>query len=178
MGGGSEGYRPVRLTFKAFLSSQEDDITEEEAALRFSEYKLDLRRQQLSEFFSSHSASAWFRQKYQPVERRKRAEDEEKLVRLLNTVVIKLEEGSEAPDKVEEEATPQLHLTRSLLEGEGKGEGGTEADQLCPALVAKLSTERDNKLKSLAQTEETLLDEEAVKLGTGAHSALRSVLLS
>ena len=57
---------------------------------------------------------------------RLQTEHEEELVRLLDTVVIKLEGGSEedlkilsgyegTEDKVVEEATQQLHLTRSLF---------------------------------------------------------------
>ena len=57
---------------------------------------------------------------------RLQTEHEEELVRLLDTVVIKLESGSEedlkilvgdegTEDKLVEEATQQLHLTRSLF---------------------------------------------------------------
>ena len=45
------------MTFKAFLSTQADDITDEEAASKYTEYKLEFRRQQLNEFFSNHKDS-------------------------------------------------------------------------------------------------------------------------
>ena len=40
--------------FKAFLATQDDSITDEEAASKYNEYKLEFRRQQLNEFFSNH----------------------------------------------------------------------------------------------------------------------------
>ena len=66
---GGDGYQPVMMTFKvkmkrinddycvvvqAFLGTQDDAITDEEAAAKYNEYKLEFRRQQLNEFFVSH----------------------------------------------------------------------------------------------------------------------------
>ena len=39
---------------QAFLGTQDDAITDEEAASKYNEYKLEFRRQQLNEFFVSH----------------------------------------------------------------------------------------------------------------------------
>ena len=39
---------------QAFLGTQDDAITDEEAAAKYNEYKLEFRRQQLNEFFVSH----------------------------------------------------------------------------------------------------------------------------
>ena len=39
---------------QAFLGTQDDAITDEEAAVKYNEYKLEFRRQQLNEFFVSH----------------------------------------------------------------------------------------------------------------------------
>merc|ERR1712130_1027473 len=68
----NDGYQPSRLTFKAFLATQDDSITDEEAASKFNEYKLEFRRQQLNEFFSNHKESEWFREKYHPVDGKKK----------------------------------------------------------------------------------------------------------
>ena len=155
----SEGYQPAKMTFKAFLSTQSDDITDEEAAFKYSEYKLEFRRQQLNEFFSCHKEAEWFRRKYHPEESSKRAEElldrvrkrleifveldregrldvslqtdnEHALLRLLNTVVIKLEGGGEQHLKIldmdsaalaakeeenDQEAVKELHLTSSVF---------------------------------------------------------------
>ena len=52
------------MTFKAFLSTQDDSITDEEALHKYSEYKLEFQRQQLNEFFVSHKEDEWFKMKY------------------------------------------------------------------------------------------------------------------
>ena len=69
---GNDGFQPLKMTFKAFLSTQDDSITDEEAAQKYGEYKMEFRRQQLNEFFSCHKESEWFRIKYHPEESKKR----------------------------------------------------------------------------------------------------------
>lgn len=51
--------QPPIMTFKAFLGTQEDTITDEEAIKRYNEYKLEFRRQQLNEFFVAHKDEEW-----------------------------------------------------------------------------------------------------------------------
>eukprot|EP00090_Calanus_glacialis_P009054 TRINITY_DN17399_c0_g1_i2.p1 TRINITY_DN17399_c0_g1~~TRINITY_DN17399_c0_g1_i2.p1 ORF type:complete len:694 (+),score=198.03 TRINITY_DN17399_c0_g1_i2:111-2192(+) len=70
----NDGFQPLKMTFKAFLSTQDDSITDEEAAQKYGEYKMEFRRQQLNEFFSCHKESEWFRVKYHPEESKKRKE--------------------------------------------------------------------------------------------------------
>lgn len=48
------------MSFKAFLGTQEDSITDEEAIKRYNEYKLEFRRQQLNEFFVAHKDEEWY----------------------------------------------------------------------------------------------------------------------
>jgi len=36
---------PVMMSFKAFLETQDDSITDEEALIKYGEYKLEFRRQ-------------------------------------------------------------------------------------------------------------------------------------
>lgn len=52
--------QPPMMTFKAFLVTQEDTITDEEAIKRYNEYKLEFRRQQLNEFFVAHKDEEWY----------------------------------------------------------------------------------------------------------------------
>ena len=147
----NDGYLPARMTFKAFLSTQDDSITDEEAAFKYTEYKLEFRRQHLNEFFSNHKDSEWFREKYHPIDMKNKkeeiqkrvkkrlevyqeidnkglldemhlnSENENKLVKLLNTVVIKLEGGTEKELKVlnddyeEDEKVQELHKTSSVF---------------------------------------------------------------
>ena len=61
-----DGFQPSMLTFKAFLQTQDDSITDGEALEKYGEYKLEFQRQQLNEFFVSHKSEEWFRIKYQP----------------------------------------------------------------------------------------------------------------
>ncbi|KAK8741491.1 hypothetical protein OTU49_002243 [Cherax quadricarinatus] len=46
--------QPPMMTFKAFMEQCDDSITEEEALRKYSEYKLEFKRQQLNEFFVNH----------------------------------------------------------------------------------------------------------------------------
>lgn len=48
------------MTFKSFLATQEDTITDEEAIKRYNDYKLEFRRQQLNEFFVAHKDEEWY----------------------------------------------------------------------------------------------------------------------
>ena len=121
----SDGFMPQRMTFKAFLSTQDDFITDEEAAQKYADYKLEFRRQHLNEFFSNHKESEWFKEKYHPNDGQKRKEviqrrivkrlevfndieksgnmenlelnfeNEGNLVKLLNNAAIRLEGGTE-----------------------------------------------------------------------------------
>ena len=49
-----DGFQPSMLTFKAFLQTQDDSITDEESLEKYGEYKLEFQRQQLNEFFVVH----------------------------------------------------------------------------------------------------------------------------
>jgi len=67
-----DGFQPSMMSFKAFLETQDDSITDEEALSKYGEYKLEFRRQQLNEFFVGHKEEEWFRLKYHPLEVEKR----------------------------------------------------------------------------------------------------------
>lgn len=47
------------MTFKQFLASQDDNISDEEAMKRFNDYKMDFRKQQIKEFFLQHKDEEW-----------------------------------------------------------------------------------------------------------------------
>nr|CAD7451805.1 unnamed protein product [Timema tahoe] len=46
--------QPPMMSFKAFLQTQDDNITDDEAIRKYNEYKLEFKRQQLNEFFMAH----------------------------------------------------------------------------------------------------------------------------
>ncbi|XP_037918598.1 serrate RNA effector molecule homolog isoform X2 [Hermetia illucens] len=117
--------QPPMLTLKQFLDTQDDTISDSEVLRKYSEYKLEFKRQQLNEFFVAHKDEEWFKNKYHPEESSKRKEEQlgflkrrvdvfsellekgqitnvsvdtnqtDPLLRLLDTVVIKLEGGTE-----------------------------------------------------------------------------------
>jgi len=60
------GFQPSMLSFKGFLATQDDSITDEEALSKYAEYKLEFNRQQLNEFFVVHKDEEWFKEKYHP----------------------------------------------------------------------------------------------------------------
>lgn len=51
--------QPAMLTLKQFLDTQDDTISDSEVLKKYSEYKLDFRRQQLNEFFVAHKEEEW-----------------------------------------------------------------------------------------------------------------------
>ncbi|CAH1999893.1 unnamed protein product [Acanthoscelides obtectus] len=120
-----EGQQPPMMSFKAFLATQDDNISDSEAIEKYNDYKLEFQRQQLNEFFVAHKDDEWFRLKYHPEESVKRKEEQmshlkrrvevfmdllkngkidavtvdcsktNELLKLLDTVVIKLEGGTD-----------------------------------------------------------------------------------
>jgi hypothetical protein len=51
--------QPPMMSFKQFLSSQDDNITDEEAIKKYNEYKVDFKKQQINEFFLAHKEEEW-----------------------------------------------------------------------------------------------------------------------
>ena len=67
-------FQPVMMTFKAYLQTQDDSITDEEALHKYGEYKLEFQRQQLNEFFVNNKDYEWFQAKYHPKNMEERRE--------------------------------------------------------------------------------------------------------
>lgn len=51
--------QPVMLTLKQFLATQDDSISDSDAIVKYNEYKIEFRRQQLNEFFVAHKDEEW-----------------------------------------------------------------------------------------------------------------------
>lgn len=51
--------QPPMLTLKQFLDTQDDGISDSEVLRKYSEYKLEFKRQQLNEFFVAHKDEEW-----------------------------------------------------------------------------------------------------------------------
>merc|ERR1712228_1042435 len=148
-----EGFQPAMMSFKSFLQTQDDQISDEEAIKKYAEYKMEFKRQQLNEFFVTHKEEEWFRQKYHPEDSVKRkaellemlekrievfklfkeqekynglaldGENQDALVKLLDSVVIMLEGGTEhdlgildMPDQEEEDKKEEAKRRREARE--------------------------------------------------------------
>ncbi|RLU20650.1 hypothetical protein DMN91_007263 [Ooceraea biroi] len=146
--------QPPVMSFKAFLGTQEDTITDEEAIKRYNEYKLEFRRQQLNEFFVAHKDEEWFKIKYHPEESVKRKEEQVSGLKKRVEVFLEMLE-SDGIDKVSvdaDQADALLHVLDAVVI---KLEGGTEEDlqvlNVKPPkpMIAKdmLKEKEDNKSK-------------------------------
>ncbi|XP_077990042.1 serrate RNA effector molecule homolog [Glandiceps talaboti] len=84
------GNQPQMMTFKQFLASQDDSIDDQEAVRKYNEYKIEFKRQQLSDFFLAHKDEEWFRSKYHPDECGKRKEESLKALKNRRDVFLDL----------------------------------------------------------------------------------------
>lgn len=55
-----DGSHAPLMSFKQFVMAQDDDIDDEMAVQRYKDYKIEYRRQQLSEFFVAHKDEEWY----------------------------------------------------------------------------------------------------------------------
>ncbi|CAN7988874.1 unnamed protein product [Ixodes hexagonus] len=187
--------QPPMMTFKQFLGSQDDGIDDQEAVRKYNEYKMDFRRQQLNEFFVNHKEEEWFKSKYHPEEFGKRkteqvnalqrrlgvflklhetgwidavsidVEKSDRIVRLLDAVVILLEGGTEydllaldEPYQEEKPAdTPQFPAVSGPKEEKGAAENAeVKEEPIQPS-------EASDTLPSPDHSEGTREDENRVK---------------
>ncbi|KAL7306441.1 hypothetical protein TKK_0001857 [Trichogramma kaykai] len=119
--------QPPMLTFKAFLVTQDDTITDEEAIKLYNEYKMEFKRLQLNEFFVAHKDEEWFKIKYHPEESVKRKEEQfAALMKRVEVFIDLLEKGE--IDKVSVDGDQADALLRLLDAVVIKLEGGTDED--------------------------------------------------
>jgi len=48
------------MSLKQFIASQDENITDSEATKRYTEYRVEFRRQQITEFFNQHKDEEWY----------------------------------------------------------------------------------------------------------------------
>ena len=159
------------MSFKSFLQTQDDQISDEEAIKKYGEYKLEFKRQQLNEFFVTHKEEEWFKQKYHPDDSVKRKDElrdflkkrvevfqqfletgmiddlqmdcdaQDSLIRILDSVVIKLEGGTDfdlkSLDLPDEDEGGKKEKDSARIEksdpGEEKGKGEEYSSELSKA---------------------------------------------
>lgn len=171
------------LTFKQWLSSQPDDIGDEEAVKNYTEYKTGFKRQQLQQFFRAHKDEEWFKEKYHPEESKLRKDqhikdvrlradtfkalqdkglmdnisldltDESKIVHLLDAAVIFLEGGQDEDLKVLSSTDEP-----SSSEVNGKAEADSE-DKTDAADADENHAEKDDELKKAKLFKQLVSDE-------------------
>ena len=54
------------MSFKQFMSDQDDSIDEIEAVSRYNEYKRSISAQFIASYFEEHKSEQWFQEKYHP----------------------------------------------------------------------------------------------------------------
>ena len=175
------------MSFKSFLQTQDDQISDEEAIKKYGEYKLEFKRQQLNEFFVTHKEEEWFKQKYHPDESVKRKEElrdflkkrvevfqeflqqgkiedlqmdcdaQDSLIRILDSVVIKLEGGTDfdlksldLPDEEEggkKEKESNRRERSESAEEKGKGEGDSPQLKKAKEFLDFLETPKNEESK-------------------------------
>ena len=142
-----DGFQPSMLTFKAFLQTQDDSITDGEALEKYGEYKLEFQRQQLNEFFVSHKSEEWFRIKYQPEARAARqVELQARLSARLAAFIELLREGGDFCEATVEEEQAELLVqlldkTVGMLENtenEEATEGDSEGHRTTSVFIASV----------------------------------------
>ena len=52
--------QPPMLSFKHFLATQDDNITDAESIQKYNKYKLDFKKEQIKEFFAQHKDEEWY----------------------------------------------------------------------------------------------------------------------
>ncbi|CAD5229430.1 unnamed protein product [Bursaphelenchus okinawaensis] len=163
----TENQGRVMLTFRKFLETQDEGISDDEAILKYNEYKFEYRKQEYEKFFQAHKDEEWFQHKYHPElssEINKKAsefvnkrlevynevitkdygkdlefsfENTERLVKFMDAVVIKLEDGDDVDvetllkEPVYDESLDDLKKKQSKTNGNGEAasNGVTAAEQ-------------------------------------------------
>ncbi|CAH0546059.1 unnamed protein product [Brassicogethes aeneus] len=146
-----EGQPPPMMSFKAFLATQDDNISDSEAIEKYNDYKLEFQRQQLNEFFVAHKDDEWFRVKYHPEDSIKRKEEQAaSMKKRLEVFMDLLNSGS--IEKVTIDCPKTTELLKLLDTVVIKLEGGTDEDL---ALLEKEYTEMEEKYKEQKAKEES-----------------------
>merc|ERR1711894_485900 len=146
-GENSDGTQPAMMSFKTFLGTQDDTISDEEAIKKYAEYKLEFKRQQLNEFFVSHKDEEWFKLKYHPEDSAKRKEDQKAALKCRVEVFSKFLKQNKF-DKVAVDNDQSDSIVKLLDSVVILLEGGTDFD-----LQVLERTDDDEKEKSVDKEE-------------------------
>lgn len=121
------------FSFKHFLQDQDDNIEQEDAVKRYSEYKTDFKKTQIAEFFTAHKDEDWlvvslsrrtnrrlsifrFKYKYHSDEYSKRRDEQRQIIKKRLEIFMELY-GKGYLDDVSVDVDNQRALTRFLDAG-------------------------------------------------------------
>ncbi|XP_059079220.1 serrate RNA effector molecule homolog isoform X2 [Tigriopus californicus] len=179
-----DSVQPPMMSFKAYLATQDDSITDDEAIKKYADYKLEFKRQQLNEFFVNHKDEEWFKLKYHPEDAVKRKEEQKSalmkrvdvfkdfwdqkkfngvsidgdqgdhLIKLLDSIVIMLEGGTEHDLKIldqEAEAAALALKNEEIKPTEDAKPGGASTET---------KVEKEEGEKSNGEEKSNVIDEQ------------------
>ena len=127
-------FQPVVMSFKTFLETRDDQISEDAALAEYRHYKSRFQKVQLERFFLAHCGEEWFQRRYHPV-----AKEQERL-----EVAARLANRS----RVFWQMSKQVGRVRLDLENE------TELLELLDCLVNKLEMKDAQDRKSVVVKQE------------------------
>uniref|UniRef100_A0A0K8SFX0 Serrate RNA effector molecule homolog n=2 Tax=Lygus hesperus TaxID=30085 RepID=A0A0K8SFX0_LYGHE len=136
--------QPPIMTFKSFLQTQDDNITDEEAISKYAEYKLEFRRQQLNEFFVAHKEEEWFKLKYHPEDSAKRKEELNNALKKRAQVFLEMLDSGRV-DSVRLDSDQGDAVVKLLDAVVIRLEGGTDLDLTVLDLAENASNEKAAK---------------------------------
>ncbi|KAK9727699.1 SERRATE/Ars2, N-terminal domain [Popillia japonica] len=153
----ADGQQPPMMSFKAFLATQDDNISDSEAIEKYNDYKLEFQRQQLNEFFVAHKDDEWFRLKYHPEDSVKRKEEQMAALKKRVEVFLDLLQDGRL-NNVSVDCSQTNHLLKLLDTVVVKLEGGTEED------LAVIEQEYSEIEKKLEQKVEEVVEKKIIEV--------------
>jgi len=118
---------PVLMSFKDFITQQEDSIDEIEAVRRYQGYKVEFKRTQINDFFVLHKNEEWFEEKYHPIKSHERTSIVRRGLRKRLRVFLDLWEQGYMDD-LQVNISNQVCILKLLDRAVVKLEGGSDED--------------------------------------------------
>ncbi|GAB1598058.1 serrate RNA effector molecule homolog isoform X3 [Argonauta hians] len=154
--------QPSMMTIKQFLLQQDDSISDQDAIKKYNEYKMEFKKNQITDFFVSHKDEEWFKYKYHPEECSKREEEQQLALRRRMDIFLELL-AQKRVDACSVDVDKSEELIKLLDAAVIKLEGGDDTDLKVldePELAekeeaAKLSSNTESQISSEKKSEES-----------------------
>ncbi|CAF1205368.1 unnamed protein product [Rotaria sp. Silwood1] len=139
--------QPPMLSFKNFLLNQDDNIDQEEAVKRYNDYKIDFKKTQITEFFTTHKNEEWFKYKYYPDEYLKRRQEQKQIIKKRLEIFMDLYNKGYL-NNVSVDIDNQQALIRFLDAAVIKMEGGNDQDLRVLDIMGSLNNTNDENIST------------------------------